>query len=113
MGGKGYERKKRGNQEGSLPHYTLSDLTTKFFKKISQARSQEHDVLVEAWPSLVGAAIASKSQIVGFEDGVLRVNVSHSTVLSVLSSTEKPRLLGILQKRFPKITIRDISFRIG
>jgi hypothetical protein len=113
MGNKEYERKRRISREGSLPHYTLSDLTTKFFKKVNEVRSQERDVLIEAWPTLVGAAIASKSQIVGFEEGVLRVNVSHSTVLSVLSSTEKPRLLGILQKRFPKITIRDISFRIG
>ncbi|PCI75702.1 hypothetical protein COB21_05400 [Candidatus Aerophobetes bacterium] len=112
-------RRENGKQRNYLnigvqrPHYTLSELTGRFLKTMNGAKQLEMHRIEQAWPEIVGAAIASKSKVIFLKEGVLSVQVSHSTVLGVLQCTEKPRLLRNLQKRFPKINIRDISFRIG
>ena len=108
---KQYREEKKGKRD--LPHYHVSELTKQFLASIDQKEGSALSQIKLAWPQLVGAVIASKSSVIDLQEGVLWVQVSQSTVLSVLSSTEKPRLLRILQKRFPKISIRDISFRIG
>lgn len=104
-------RGKKGDR--ALPHYHLQELTGRFLEGVNQLGARQLDQIKMGWPSIVGDVIANKSQLVGFQENTLQVRVSHSTVLSVLSGPEKPRLLRILQKRFPKIEIRDISFRIG
>lgn len=69
--------------------------------------------IIEAWVHIIGPKIASMTTALAFEKGVLKVAVRSSSLYSVLCQHEKPRLLRLLQERFPKNGVRDIVFRIG
>lgn len=75
-------------------------------------RNQSAFVLA-AWPGLIGQKLSSMTQAVKFVDGVLTVKVNNSTLYSLLNSHDKPKLLQKIKKQFPKVSIRDIVFRIG
>lgn len=97
--------KPTGRKIGDLLTEILTDLSGKF-------NDQPHLVL-EAWPQIVGKRIAKMTRAVSFDDGVLKVFVKNSTLLSLLIEHEKHRLLASFQKRFPKVKFQDIFFKIG
>jgi hypothetical protein len=65
------------------------------------------------WPDVIGPKLASMTQAHSFVDGVLLVKVKNSTLHSLLSQNDKPRILNLLRKRFPNVEIKTIYFRIG
>ena len=70
-------------------------------------------LILEAWPQIAGKRIATMSQAVGFNEGILKVLVKNSTLLSLLSQHEKKGLIAEFKKRFPKVKFTDIFFRMG
>jgi hypothetical protein len=73
-------------------------------------KNNRGELLLEAWPEIIGSKMAKWTQAKAFVDGVLTVIVKSSTLYSVLNS-EKPELLIRVQGRFPKV--RNILFRVG
>jgi hypothetical protein len=71
------------------------------------------DLILEAWPEVIGLKLAGMTQAVSFANGMLVVKVKNSTLHSLLSQNDKPRILNNLRKKFPNVTIKDIVFRIG
>jgi hypothetical protein len=80
------------------------------FEKGAEDNSKE---LIDSWPKLVGEKVAAMTKAVSYEKGVFLVKVQNSTLYSLLSDHEKPRLLKQMQDTFPHLKIKKILFRMG
>ncbi len=76
----------------------LADLLPKIMSKIGKMHKVRPDLVVSAWPEVIGKRFAAMTSAVSFVDGILTVKVKNSTLLSVLSQHEKPRLMGKLKE---------------
>ena len=102
------------NYRGNLPTGRgLSTLLPKVLRGIQRKHQLRPDLVVASWKALVGPQISGMSKAQKFEGGKLFVKVKNSSLLSVLSTYEKERLLALLQKKFPAANIKEIIFRIG
>jgi hypothetical protein len=67
----------------------------------SLSRLQEEDRLASAWPVVCGTAMAARGSVVGYADGVVRIEVEDATWLRQLESmrsqlaTELARIAGV------------------
>jgi len=68
--------------------------------------------LQQAWQTVAGDEIGSKSRVLEFNRGVLSVGVSNSAVLNELAGFHKQTLLQQIQQQFAHLKIRDIKFRL-
>jgi hypothetical protein len=91
----------------------VSDVLPKILSKISGGYQERGDLLLAAWPGIIGPAMAQMTEAVSFVDGVLTVKVKNSSLLSLLSRHEKFRIQKALEDRFPRAGIRNIIFRIA
>lgn len=92
---------------------SVSDVLGAVMSKIGVAFKDRPDLILEAWPSIIGPQLAAMTQAVSCVDGVLTVKVKNSTLHSLLSRNEKHKLLAALKSRFPTGGVRNIVFRIG
>jgi len=91
----------------------LSTLLPAALKRLGEQVGERPDLVLAAWPKVIGEKLASMTRAVSFEAGVLTVHVDNSTLLSLLTQHEKQKLVTRLKREFPKVTIRNIIFRIG
>lgn len=91
----------------------LSDLLPKVLGEIGALHRDRPDLILASWPHIIGEKLASMTKAVCFENGVLTVKVSNSTLYSLLSQHERGRLLKCLREKFPSVGIKNIHFRIG
>lgn len=91
----------------------IADLLPGFLENVSKKMQMRPDEVLAAWPQLVGEKLATMAKAVSFNEGILTVKVSNSTLYSLLSSQEKARLLSKLRGMFPSIPIHNIQFRVG
>jgi len=91
----------------------LRDLLPRVLSSIGASYHERGDLIVAAWPELVGSDLAKNTRATGFSHGVLYVCVHNSTLFALLSRRERPRLLRELRAKFPKSEIRNIAFRMG
>jgi predicted nucleic acid-binding Zn ribbon protein len=96
-----------------LTNKQLKDLLQKALSGIGSMHRDRPDLVVEAWPQVIGEKLASMTQAISFEKNVLYVKVSNSTLYSVLSQHERGRLLKSLRQKFPSLEIKNIHFRMG
>ena len=102
------------NYDGILPTTKcLKDLLPKALGSISRVFKDQGSLIINAWPEVIGEKLAPMTKAVAFEDGILFVQVANSTLYSLLATHEKKKLLLLLQKKFPSVNIRNITFRIG
>lgn len=96
------------------PAKTLQELLPEALACIRKSgRDGSGSNVIDAWPDVIGPKMASMTKVLSFERGVLTVAVRSSSLYSLLCQHEKPRLLRMMQERFPKNQVRDIVFRIG
>lgn len=106
--------RKPKNYDGTrLTTYRVSDLLAGALAGISENYDKRPDLILAAWPSIIGPRLAPMTQAVAFTDGVLLVKVKNSTLHSLLSQNDKPQILNTLRALFPKVSIQNIVFRIG
>ncbi len=91
----------------------VSDLLTKALSNIGHSYQARPDLVLAAWPDVIGHKLKAMTEAISFQDGILYVKVKNSTLYSLLNQNDKPRLLNILRKRFPKMPIKTIVFRMG
>lgn len=91
----------------------MSQVLPKIMDKIAASHRDRPDLILVAWPQIIGEKFQAMTRAVSFVDGVLTVIVKNSTLYSLLSQHEKKRLLQSLRKKFPAVVIRDIFFRLG
>lgn len=97
---------------GSTTH-CVSTILSSVLSEIGEHYSERPDLVVAAWPEIIGPQLAPMTQAVSFADGLLIVKVKNSTLHSLLSQHEKFKLLASLRKKFPKLSIDNIVFRVG
>lgn len=91
----------------------VADLLPKLLSKLGKVCEERPDLIVAAWPEIVGSKLAPMTQAVSFVEGSLCVRVKNSTLYSLLVQHEKTRLLKSLREKFPTAAIRNIIFRMG
>lgn len=91
----------------------VCELVPGVMNKITQAVEERPDLVLAAWPEIIGAQLAPMTEVVSFSQGVLSVKVKNATLYSLLSQREKGRILAHLKKRFPKTTFVAVNFRMG
>lgn len=102
------------NYSGTKPTgREIRELLPKLLQKLAQTQEKRPDLVLAAWPEIIGERGSALTQAVSFSDGILCVKVRNSTLLSLLSQHEKGRLLRLLKERFPQFEFRNILFRIG
>lgn len=92
---------------------SLSELLPSVLKKLEKCVEEKGDLILNAWPSIIGERQSCMTEAVAFKEGVLYVNVKNATSYSLLAQYEKIKLLKILREKFPSVEIRNIVFRMG
>ncbi|CCB86424.1 MULTISPECIES: DUF721 domain-containing protein [Parachlamydia] len=93
--------------------HQVSDVLTAVLARIHEKYQEHPDLVLAAWPGVIGPKLAGMTQAVSFSDGIFVVKVKNSTLHSLLNQNEKPRILRILREKFPKVMIKGIVFRMG
>lgn len=102
------------NYAGTVPTSKhIGQLLPALMQRLGGIYKERPDLVLAAWPQVIGEKLAPMTKAVAFEGGVLIVKVKNSTLLSLLSQHEKPKLLRSFKEKFPQVVIRDIIFRIG
>lgn len=96
-----------------LTSKNLNQLLPKALSRIGKHYEERPDLVMASWPTLVGEKLAPMTEAVSFEEGFLTVKVKNATLYSLLRQNERPKLLKRLRERFPKITIKNVIFRMG
>lgn len=107
------EKWREGKNETSRTNKELVDLLPKLLGTIGTLHRDRPDLIVAAWPEIIGPKLAPMAKATSFEGGVLLVKVSNSTLYSLLSQHERGKLLKRLRDKFPNAGITNIHFRIG
>lgn len=91
----------------------VGDLLSNALLHIGNIYQDRPDLILAAWPEIIGPKLAAMTQAVSIYDGILTVKVKNSTLHSLLCRHDKFRILAIIQQRFPKTDIQNIVFRIA
>lgn len=111
--GRDLTRTPRGYDDVEPTGKELSKLLPEVLAKVGSNFQKRPDLILLAWPEIIGEKLAPMTQAVSFIEGVLTVKVKNSSLYSLLVQHEKNKLLKQLQGRFPSVTIRNIIFRLG
>ena len=91
----------------------IGELLPQVMQDIGKLYQERPDLILASWPDVIGSKLAPMTQALSFQDGVLTVKVMNSTLHSLLSQNDKPRMIKNLRDRFPKTMIKTIVFRMG
>ena len=91
----------------------LRDLLPGLLSQISSQFEERGDLVIAAWPAIIGPELCKMTRAVSFDEGVLVVFVKNSTLYSLLAKHDKMRILKLMRAKFPKTSINNIIFRIG
>lgn len=99
--------------DGPLPTTRhIRQLLPKILEDIGRLYHNRPDLVLAAWPDVIGSRLASMTQALTFVEGILMVKIDNSTLLSLLTR-DKPRLIQNLRDKFPGTLIKTILFRLG
>lgn len=114
MNQKKWSKKKwqRGGETPALTSSHLRDLLPRFLSSLSEKYHDKPTLVCESWPQIVGSKISKMTCARRFEEGILHVTVQNSTLLSLLSQYDKPRLIAKLRAHFPQLEIKTVVFRL-
>lgn len=92
----------------------LSDLLSGVMQKLGPLYKSQPQVVLEAWPDIVGEKLALFTSATRFENGVLYVKVKNSTLLCLLNNpVDKQKIHEAVKASVPGIVLNNIVFRIG
>ncbi len=91
----------------------LSALLPEWIAKANFRFQDRPDLILLAWPEIIGEKLSPMTTAVSFINGLLTVKVKNSSLYSLLLQHERTRLLSQMQKKFPSVKILNIVFRLG
>lgn len=107
-------RKNCKNFDGpELTTHHIKDLLPTVMQSIGGRFKERPDLILAAWPEVIGPQFAPMTTPVSFEEGVLVVKVKNSTLYALLNHYEKFRILESLRQKFPSTPFHNIQFRMG
>lgn len=102
------------NYDGqAVTTHHLREISSGVLSGIRAVYEERPDLVLAAWPEVIGHKLAGMTQAISFIDGVLVVKVKNSTLHSLLSQHDRFRILNRLREQFPRTIIKGIVFRIG
>lgn len=113
MAQKNWNRTPKNYDHTGLTTHHIRDVLPAVLATINDVHQQRPDLILAAWPTLIGPKLAPMTQAVSFIDGFLLVKVQNSTLHSLLNQNEKGRILSRLRQKFPNTLIKTITFKIG
>jgi hypothetical protein len=90
----------------------LGSILPSIMQKLEANYSDRPDLVVAAWPDIVGRNLSPMAQAKRFHEGVLFVEVKNSSLYALLTQRDKGKLLQILRQKFPSVEIQNIQFRL-
>jgi Dna[CI] antecedent, DciA len=112
--GSGVSKRFPSHYDGPLPTTRhIRQLLSRLLEEIGRKCEERPDLVLAAWPEVIGQQLAPMTQAIAFADGVLTVKVKNSTLYSLLTQNDKPRLIKNLRDKFPRTLIKTIFFRLG
>lgn len=106
-------RTPRGYDGPGVTTHRFTDVLSSVLATIGDLYNKRPDLVMAAWPEIIGPKLATMTQVVSFQEGILTVKVKNSTLHSLLSQHDRLRILNHLRQKFPKVSINSIVFRIG
>jgi hypothetical protein len=106
-------RRPYGYDGSGKTSWLAAELAGSLMQEITQVIGERPDLILAAWPEIIGSQLATMTEAISFLNGVLTVKVKNSTLLSLLNQREKSRVISLLRERFPKVTFANIIFRMG
>lgn len=92
----------------------LGVLAKEYIAEVGKKVRANPKLVIQLWPDVIGARLASMTKAIKFENSVLFVAVHNSMVLSLLHrKEEKKLLLEAFKNKAPGVEISDIIFRLG
>lgn len=91
----------------------ISDLLPQVLSSIGTRYQDSPDLVLAAWPEVIGQKLAPMAEALSFNDGVLLVKVKNSTLHSLLNQHDRERILNNLRTKFPSVIFKKVVFRIG
>ena len=103
------------NYDGSaVTTHHLSVLSSGVLSGIRAVYEERPDLILAAWPEVIGFKLANMTQAVSFSEGLLVVKVSNAPLHSLLNQPQdRQRILNRLREQFPKADIKGVIFRRG
>ncbi len=90
----------------------ISQILPRLLNRIGKRYQDRPDLVLNSWPAVIGPKLAAYTRAVSFQEGVLVVHVKNSTLYSLLSQHDKPRIIQNLREKFPHTTIKTVVFRL-
>lgn len=109
---KKYFRTPKNYDGTALTTHQMTQLIPQVLSHIDNVYHQQSNLIMDAWPEIIGLKLAHMTRAVSFLEGVLVVKVKNSTLLSLVNQ-DKVHLLRLLREKFPATKIKTIIFRIG
>jgi hypothetical protein len=91
---------------------TIGHVLEKTLKKLPNGKKITGQLVIDAWPAVVGGYITAKTKAVSFENGVLLVQVKDS-VWSQHLSFQKRQIMTKLNRTAKTKILTDIRFVVG
>jgi len=110
---KSYQKSWIMNRKCLSTNKLLKNIMPSIFNDIESKYLKNPSFIINYWPKLVGKKLSPMTKALSFENNTLYVLVKSSTLLSILKTQEKKRLLSLLQEKFSKEIIKNIIFKIG
>jgi len=108
------KRRNPKNYDGKrITSHTIGSLLPVVLKQVTNIYGERGDLILNAWPDIIGPHLAGMTQATAFDGGVLYVKVRNSTLYSLLAQHDKPRILNKLRQKFPGTNIKTIVFKMG
>ena len=103
----------RRNYDGTkLTGHTMESLLPRLLGRLSSSYQDRPDLILDAWPGIIGKKLAKMTHAEQFKDGVLHVKVKNSTLYSLLVLNDRQEVLKSLRLKFPKVKINNIFYKI-
>ena len=101
----------KGQLTTAASSHHIQELLPAFLEHLGKIYHNRPDLVMAAWPEVIGKELAPMTEAVSFVDGILTVKVPNSTLYSLLSQQDKPRILKNLRDKFAGTVIKTIHFR--
>lgn len=100
---------------GETPRPTsrhIREILPRILQDIGKVYKDRPDLILAAWPEIIGSKLASMTKAHSFINGILLVFVKNSTLYSLLVQHDRARILKNLRSKFPNTTIKSVVFRL-
>jgi predicted nucleic acid-binding Zn ribbon protein len=91
----------------------IGEILSRLFAARGWGRKQDRMRLERAWADAAGPEFNTQTRVLNIRRNVLEVEVKSAVLSQELAQFHKRRLLEVLRKALPGVTIADMRFRAG